>query len=294
MSKAYITNHRFTRHQRAINNMAAAAQKLDRELKELARRTDLYDGERRQREKAIRDEAGATIHAARQAIVKAIEEDKAGARFVDSPTGTELQQRAYWAQAAVQDLAGLTGEAALAVVRQIVESGDHVRGMEYVRAARAVALQSGQAGQLKALELQAETKDQQAHRAFAQAVEAVEAQLPWLDQSVAMLVRDAGQVPYEVKEGLAPEQPMSTRVLSLWLSDAERSASVALERSLAASAGRPVAEWARPHEVDPSQTLGQQDGQAVPEGAPGEVVGAVDGSPGEDAAGSEGGGGEAA
>lgn len=247
MSSSGIRAHSFNPHHRAIGAIDAAIRKLDTDLRGLARRTDMYPAEKVKRESEIRAAGLASIEAARKQLVAAVAEDRETAKYTEpAPSGEALTRRAYYAQQAASELAGLAPRDALALVQSVAAAGDDERSREYVRASRGVLSRSDPAA-WKTLELKVEPRDVKMHRSFGAAVKSVEDNMSWADRWISESTANAGKVSQAEKEGREdPEQdPLRLRQLHLWLDGARKGAAVALERSAAAQDGVEPAAWAQ-------------------------------------------------
>lgn len=189
------------------------------EVRKADRDGTLYDAEKQAAKAAARDKAMAEIHAAKADIASANAADRAARQYVDQPTGTDLQQRLYWQGAAAGDLAGLSGEAAAALIGNLVASGATAQAAEYVRAARPV-LTGEDYGRLRRATMPKAAMDAEA---WAQGMEAYEAHLAgWLDHHVDNLLHAAGTIQPEERQG--EPSTYDDRALTVCCDTAERAA----------------------------------------------------------------------
>lgn len=218
MSINSIKAHSWDRHREAAVVVRDAATRLDSELRAIARRADLHPAGRQQLEAEARQKAAATVAAGRQQLLEAIGRDREMARWVDKPEGAELALRSYWATAAGQELAGLTPADAHALVESVVKSGDQVRAREYIRAARG-ALTGTHAAELAAMAAAVRPEEERAARSMNAAVDAMEVQVGWLDTFTSDLLKEAGRMSDAQRDGLEADEPMSGRIIDLWVND---------------------------------------------------------------------------
>ena len=261
-----IRNHTFTRHRRAVAAIEKAVGDLDRDLRGLARRQDLYPGERLQQERAARQQAEAAIRTARVELVEAIADSKRLATYApDAPVNPDRVR--YYQEQARAELAGMRPDQQLTIVQQVVASGDRERAAEYIRAARGPLTNSEHASELRKLERQVEPQDAKLHRSWEAAIATVESNVPWLDRWVEEDLSSAGRVSSAVKAGLEPEVPLDTGKISKWLPRVEHEASQMFTRSAAEQDGVEPPVWAQPRRVFGDGQPDTQGGSAVEAGA---------------------------
>ena len=211
---------------------------LDRELRQVERRGDLYDGEKRERAAKLRDDAQRAIRAGRAEMDAIVAEGRRVARLAPhAPSGEELQRRAYYAQRAASELGGLGPDEALAIVQRVVDGGDPEAAQEYVVAARPIAARAARNADLLRLERAVEPKEAKVKRAMGAAMDTLAGQNAWFDGHLTDAVERAGQVPQAVREGREAEQPMDTRRVDLWLGNTEQKMVDTFETSFGAGDG---------------------------------------------------------
>lgn len=221
--------HALKRYTDAAAKIRKAIDTLDTTLVRLERQQDLFAGERRQRQAEARATAQATIQQHRREMDAAVAEHRAWSQYSeDAPSADTAARRTYYATQAMVQLAGLTNPAdVLATVKRVAAQGDDERTREWVGAATGRA----NAGALAAVARQVEDKDAGAARHWGAAVDEVERQLGWFDRHVEGLLKVAGTVPTEVREGRTPEKPLDTRVLGLWADNLDGRTGAAFEAS---------------------------------------------------------------
>lgn len=228
---------------RRLRDAHAAAKKaitdLDKAVRSMERRTDLYPAEKTQRVTKLREEAQRAIRAARDEMSAIVAEGKKVARSApDMPSADEIARRAYYAQRAASELAGVDARTALAVVQRLVDSGDTEAAQEYAVAARPIVAGSGQAGELARLERAVEPTESKVKRAMGAATDSLAYQSGWFDGHLEDAMERAGMLPEAVREGREPEQAMDTRRVDLWLTSTQQKMVEAFDASFEASEGQ--------------------------------------------------------
>lgn len=215
MSARHIKSHSFKAHRTAATAVADAIRKMDEDIRALHRRQDLFPAEQDRRIAEAKAAGTAKVRQAQATLRAAIAEDRQESRYADAaPSADEAARRTYYATAAMAELAGLGNrDEVLATVKRVVDSGDHERAREYIRAAGGRA----DASALTAMERLVEPPEARMHRSFAAAVDTMEYEAARFDAYVEQHLARAGVISDDVKQGLAPEEPLSTRQLSLWL-----------------------------------------------------------------------------
>ena len=215
-----IRLHSFQPHRRAVQAIDQTLQQLDRDLRSLARRQDLYPGEKTQRQLELRRQAEAQLRQHRRELADHITASKALANF-GPPAPSEQEHRLL--VAAQAEVAGLLPDQQLEVARQAVATGDMERARAVVRAARPALLNDRDHGvEFRRLELACERGEVKVARAFGRALEAYEGHTAWLDEAITDLLPRAGIVSPAVRDGMAVEEPLSTRAVGLWADGAEK------------------------------------------------------------------------
>lgn len=270
MTKASIRIHATTamkRYERTAARVAADLAKIDSEAKALARRTDLYPGERQRMQQDLEQRAQDVVRVGKQTMRQHLAEDRQRARYVEALDAETVARRSYFAQVAATDLAGTNGPGAVAMIRNMVDAGDLERAREYGRLARAQVADLHDSVELAQLLTRAQPEDAKAHNSWAAACDAIDDHLFWFDRNLDDVAAQVGRVDPEVQAGRATEEPLNTRGVTLWARGAD-------ERAAAAFSARAAAQEA----VDPV-------GDAMSGGEPvGAAQGAQDGAEGGDAA----------
>ncbi|MGO0578123.1 hypothetical protein [Ornithinimicrobium panacihumi] len=212
------------RMRKALNDYHAAVRRTDRD-------TALYPAERDQALTQARATAEAAIAAAREDFRRGIQADRAErARYVDNPSGQDLERRRYWQGTAQSDLAGLGSLEAAALIQNLVANGATGQAAEYVRVARPV-LDGATYMRLAQATMPPEAKKADSTAAALDAFEHVTLTEGWLDEHAGNLLHQAGTITQDEREG----QPSAydDRALSLLMQRAEATAVAALHERAA-------------------------------------------------------------
>lgn len=245
MSKNTLTAFTWQRHRDAVTALRKALMDTDSRMKAVDRRSDLFPGERDAQKTELLSKGMEAVRAARAELGNAVADSVAAGRWAEpAPSGETLTRRAYYAQQAANELAGHEPASVLAVVGQVVASGDLERAREYVRASRGMAAQAGLTADWHELEARARSTDEKVHAAFLAAHSAVEASLYWVDRDIDNLTKNLGVTHPDVVAGLMNEPGLDTKVLLLWQHDAEKAALRVYAASMAEQNGEPVPDWA--------------------------------------------------
>ena len=227
---------------RRLRDAHAAAKKaitdLDKNVRMLERRSDLFPAEKAERIGKLRDEAQRAIRAARDEMTALVAEGKKVVRSAPDMPGPEaVARRAYYAQRAASELAGVDAGTALAIVQRMVDGGDAEAAQEYALAARPIAARGGRSGELARLERAVEPAEAKVKRAMGAAMDTLDFQVAWFDGHLDDAMERAGQLPQAVREGREPEQPMDTRRVDLWLTGTQTKMVEAFDQSFEADGG---------------------------------------------------------
>lgn len=211
-----------SRQRAAVKRIKAAGWTYHDQVRRLERDSTLYPEERAARLAEARDKAEAEVAAAKEAFAAGMAADRAErARWADAPTGQELNQRLYYQQAAAADLAGLSGDAAVALIDNLVAQGATVQAREYLRAARP-SISPLDYGRLDRATLPEQGR---AARAWGVALDAFEMGCGLLDDHIAQMLHTAAHVSEAERRGdVVPSESFDTRGLDLMLDGAEQQA----------------------------------------------------------------------
>jgi hypothetical protein len=229
MSVDDIKRHTFGDYRRAVAAIGDAVTGLDRELRAIARRADLFPAQRDELVRAAQAKAASATQSAREQLAGAVAADRLAGRYVDKPEGEALTRRLYYATAAASELSGMRPDVALTLITGIAKSGDHEKAREYLRAARPVLADTVHAVEAKRLEMAIAPVEQRMHSSFSAGIDAVERNLPFLDRHVAELTAQAGRMSDAERDGLVLEQPVDPRRLDLWLVRTQQEAGQAVQ-----------------------------------------------------------------
>lgn len=214
-----------SRQRAAVQRIKDAAWAYHREVRRVDRDTSLYPEERTARLAEARAKADAEVAAAKEAFSAGMAADRAEhTRYADAPTGQELSQRLYWQQAAAADLAGLGGEAAAALIGNLVQQGATAQAREYLRAARPT-LPALDYGRLDRATMPPEAKAADAWATALDTYEQTTVGSGWLDRHVEQVMHTASTITPEERSGaVTPDQSYDPRALDLMVDRAEAEA----------------------------------------------------------------------
>lgn len=220
----------FTRQRAAVKRIKDATWAYHNEVRRLDRDPTLYPEEKRTRLAEARAKAEAEVRAGKEAFAAGIAADRADhARYVDAPTGQELSQRLYWQQTAQAALAGLSGDAAAALISSLVQQGATAQAREYVLAARPV-LSGLDYGRLNRATMPPAQKAAEASAAALDTYEATTVASGWLDEHVQHIMRTADTITEDERRGaVTPSQSFDDRRLDLMLDRGEAEAMQAFQ-----------------------------------------------------------------
>lgn len=213
-----------SRQRAALAELAKQLGSFHTEVRRIDRDTQAYPEERAQRMAQARQRAEEAVRTAQAAIAAGNAADRERTRWADEPTGTDLQQRAYWFSQAQATLAGMDGPSAAAHIDSLLQRGATREAREYVAAARHL-LHGADLGRLTRATMPAE---QARADALASGLDVYEGYVDtMLPQHVERIMHAATTITDDDRRGEAG--PPDTRVLDLMHTSAEKHAVEALQ-----------------------------------------------------------------
>lgn len=219
----------------AVSRTKKALSTYHSDVRRADRDTSLYAAEREQAKAEAKAKVEAEIAAAKADFGAAMAADRAAhARFVDEPSGQDLERRRYWQMSAQADLAGLGGDEAAALIRNLIAQGATVQAAEYARVARPL-MDSAEHRRLADATMPPEQRRAQAWTAAMDAFEEVTIKDGWLDEHTGNLLIQAGTVHPDERDG--KPSAYDDRALDLLMDRAEATAVQALQSAAGEAPG---------------------------------------------------------
>lgn len=218
----------------AVSRTKKALSTYHSEVRRADRDTSLYPAEREQAKAEAKAKVEAEIAAAKADFGAAMAADRAAhARYVDEPSGQDLERR-YWQMSAQADLAGLGGDEAAALIRNLIAQGATVQAAEYARVARPL-MDSAEHRRLADATMPPEQRRARVWTAALDAFEEVAMKDGWLDEHTGNLLIQAGTVHPDERDG--KPSTYDDRALDLLMDRAEATAVQALQSAAGEAPG---------------------------------------------------------